>query len=64
MLQFHKLTHEEAIRKTLMDDPSTAGTILTAETGSTLLCKIIFEYEIPANFAKAVLADVVVEGVQ
>ena len=57
MIQFHKLTMEDAILKTLKDDRRAAGVILDARNGDTITCSITYRYEVPANFAKAVLAD-------
>lgn len=63
MLAFAKYTHEEALRKTLCDDPGAAGRILAAAPGDTITCRITFEYNVPAAYAKAVLADVSAEAV-
>ncbi len=59
MIQFHKLTMEDAVIKTLTDDRSAAGQILNAKPGDKIRCRITYEYTVPANFAKAVLADYV-----
>lgn len=70
MLAFAKYTREEALRKTLCDDPGAAGRILAAAPGDTITCRITFEYnvpaafDVPAAFAKAVLADVSAEAVK
>ena len=62
MLAFAKYTREEALRKTLCEDPGAARRILAAAPGDTITCRIIYEYTVPAAFAKAVLADVVAEA--
>lgn len=64
MLTFVKYTHEEAIRKTLCDDPGAAGRILVAAPGDTITCRVIYEYKVPVAFAKAILADVSAEAVE
>lgn len=64
MLAFAKYTHEEAIRQTLRDDPGAAGRIIAAARGDTITCRITFEYNVPAAYAKAVLADVSAEAVE
>lgn len=61
MIEFYKHTHEEAIRQSIKDSPRTAGLILAADDGERIKVRISFDYEVPAKYAKAVLADYVRE---
>lgn len=62
MREFVKLTTEEAIRETLRQDPTLAGTILKAADNDTVHLHLTQKYEVPAKYARAVLADYVKEG--
>ncbi len=57
MLNVQKLTHEEAIRMALRDDPRCAGNILNASPGARLTVQYSVQIEVPVNLAKAVLSD-------
>ena len=61
MIEFYKHTHEEAIRQSIKDSPSAAGLILAADDSERLKFRISFDYEVPAKYAKAILADYVKE---
>ena len=61
MLAFYKHTHEEAILQTIKQDQNTAGVILSAKDTDRITCRISFEYGVPANYAKLVLADYIKE---
>ena len=61
MLEFYKHTHEEAIRQSIKDSPSTAGAILASDNNDRIKVRIHFDYEVPAKYAKAVLADYINE---
>lgn len=62
MREFIKLTTEEAIHQTLKSDPRAAGTIIQASDGQTVRLHLTQVYDVPAKYAKAVLADYVKEG--
>ena len=57
MIEFYNHTYEEAILQTIKQDQNTAGVILSAKGTDRITCRIYFEYEVPANYAKLVLAD-------
>ena len=61
MVELYKHTHEEAILQTIKQDQNTAGVILSAKGTDRITCRIYFEYEVPANYAKLVLADYIKE---
>ena len=61
MIQFHKHTHEEAIIQSIKQDQNAAGAILSAKDTDRITCRIYFDYEVPANYAKLVLADYIKE---
>lgn len=63
MIEFYKHTYEEAILQTIKQDPNAAGAILSAKGTGRITCRICFEYEVPANYAKVVLADYIKEQV-
>ena len=61
MLEIERITHEEAVRRSLRSSTRTAGLILGAHHGQILNIEVTFTISVPANFAKAVLADYIKE---
>lgn len=61
MIEIIRMTHEEAIRRTLQDDPGTAWRILNADADDTIYCVMSYTYKVPATYAKAILSAVVAE---
>lgn len=61
MIEFYKHTYEEAIRQTIRQDQNAAGAILSTKGTDRITCRIYFDYEVPANYAKLVLADYIKE---
>lgn len=61
MIEFYKHTHEAAILQTIKQDKNAAGVILSAKGTDRIKCRIYFEYEVPASYAKLVLADYIKE---
>ena len=61
MIEFYKHTYEEAIRQSIKQDRNAAGAFLSAKGTDRITCRISFDYEVPANYAKLVLSDYINE---
>lgn len=57
MLEFYKYTHEEVIRRSIEQNPNTAGVIIASQDNDRIKARVYFEYEVSAKYAKAVLSD-------
>lgn len=59
MISFVKLTVEEALEKTLRDDPFAASKIMNCLPGDTLTLEHRQSYTVPVAYAKQLLKDYV-----
>jgi hypothetical protein len=63
MIEIQRFTHEEALRRTFKDDPSTVGQLLTADDNCTLHATFTYKYDVPVKYAKQILKDYINEQI-
>lgn len=57
MIQYERMTTEEALRRAFKDDSRAIGIVIDAKHSDTVRVSLPLSFEVPAKFAKAILAD-------